>query len=147
MFVGKMLFTAALVCVSVSAYADVDRDSLQQVQDSVGVVEDVVVPPEYEGGMEGFYNYILTNFQYPDECRKRAISGTVEVSFTVERSGDITGVGVIKGLESNIDEELERILRVMPNWKPATRNGDPARYKVTMPIALKVSRANKNGFR
>ena len=109
--------------------------------------EDVIVQPEYDGGISQLYDYITTNFIYPDECEKRQVSGTAEVKFTIEKSGDVSAVSIIKGIEETIDEELIRILKAMPTWIPATRNGNPVRYTVVMPITLKLSRVNKNGFR
>lgn len=109
-------------------------------------VEDVITLPEFKGGSEALYKYILTNFEYPEEAAKRSATGTIEVEFTVEKSGDVTKVGILKGLDEAIDEEMLRLLKAMPRWIPATRNGQPVRYKVAMPLTVKLSR-NKNGAR
>ena len=122
-------------------YADTDNDTTDVKK------ENVIVQPEYDGGISKLYDYITTNFIYPDECGKRQVSGTVEVKFTIEKSGDVSAVSVIKGIDETIDEELVRIFKAMPMWIPATLDGEPVRYTVVMPITLKLSRANKNGFR
>ena len=86
------------------------------------------------------YEYITNNFQYPDDAARRSIRGKMEVEFTVEKSGDITYVGILKGLDYSIDEEVLRLLKAMPRWIPATKNGEPVRYKVSMPINIRASR-------
>lgn len=45
-----------------------------------------------------------------------------------------------------VDAEVLRLLKAMPRWTPATRNGVPVRYKVSMPINIKVSRS-RNGVK
>ena len=102
--------------------------------------EDVITQPEFKGGIEKMYEYITTNFVYPEEAEKRSVRGKMEVEFTVEKTGDITYVGILKGLDFSIDEEILRLLKAMPRWTPATRNGVPVRYKVSMPINIRASR-------
>lgn len=102
--------------------------------------EDVITQPEFKGGIEKMYQYISDNFEYPETAAKRSVNGKMEVEFTVEKSGDITYVGILKGLDFSIDEEVLRLLKAMPRWTPATKNGVPVRYKVSMPITIRASR-------
>ena len=109
--------------------------------------EDVITQPEFKGGIEKMYEYISNNFRYPDEAKKRSVNGKMEVEFTVEKSGDITYVGILKGLDYSIDDEVLRLLKAMPRWTPATKNGVPVRYKVCMPITIRASRrSQKSGL-
>lgn len=101
---------------------------------------DVITQPEFKGGIEKMYEYISNNFEYPEDAAKRSVNGKMEVEFTVEKSGDITYVGILKGLDYSIDEEVLRLLKAMPRWTPATKNGVPVRYKVSMPITIRASR-------
>lgn len=121
---------------AVSAQSD---STSTAVTDSVPK-EDVITLPEFEGGIEKMYEYISQNFEYPDEAKKRSVNGKLEVEFTVERSGDITYVSILKGLDYSIDDEVLRLLKAMPRWTPATKNGVPVRYKVSMPITIHASR-------
>ena len=118
----------------------VKSDSVQSVEKSAEII---ITQPEYKGGI---YEYVSDNFQYPTEAAKRWISGKLEVEFTVEKSGDVTYVGILKGIDDMVDAEVLRLLKAMPRWTPATRNGVPVRYKVSMPINIKVSRS-RNGVK
>jgi|GEM_PF-3923225 len=124
-----------LLPLSVSAQSD----------ESEGVLKkDVITQPEYKGGYEEMYKFIMDNFVYPLDANKRSVSGVVEMEFTVEKSGDLSFVGINKGIEESVDVELIRVFKAMPRWTPATLNGEPVRYKVSMPVTLRVSRA-RNG--
>lgn len=101
---------------------------------------DIITQPEFKGGIEKMYEYVSRNFIYPEDAAKRSVRGKMEVEFTVEKSGDITYVGILKGLDESIDEEILRLLKAMPRWTPATKNGVPVRYKVSMPINIRASR-------
>lgn len=128
----KLALLFVLLSVSCLSFAQTNTDSKK--------TEDVITQPEFKGGIEKMYQYISDNFQYPDEAQKRSVNGKMEVEFTVEKSGDITYVGILKGLDYSIDEEVLRLLKAMPRWTPATKNGVPVRYKVSMPITIRASR-------
>ncbi len=133
----KIALTLILLSVFGLAVAQSDKDSAASTPQKTA---DVITQPEFKGGIEKMYEYISRNFQYPDEAQKRSVKGKMEVEFTVEKSGDITYVGILKGLDESIDEEVLRLLKAMPRWTPATKNGVPVRYKVSMPINIRASR-------
>lgn len=126
----------AMLAVSVSMFAQNDSKS----KTAQSTQEVVITQPEFKGGIKKMYQYISDNFQYPEEAAKRSVNGEMEVEFTVEKSGDITYCGIVKGLDFSIDEEVLRLLKAMPRWTPATRNGVPVRYKVLMPLKIRASR-------
>ncbi|MBO7437727.1 MAG: energy transducer TonB [Bacteroidaceae bacterium] len=132
----------ALLLILLSAFGPVfaqsEKDSV--AKETQKKTEDVITQPEFKGGIEKMYEYINHNFQYPEDAQKRSIRGRMEVEFTVEKSGDITYVGILKGLDYSIDEEVLRLIKGMPRWIPATKNGEPVRYKVSMPINIRASR-------
>lgn len=139
-----LLFAFLSVLAPVFAQSDNETksDSVQteKPQETTGPVEDVITQPEFKGGIEKMYQYIADNFEYPADASKRSVNGKMEVEFTVEKSGDITYVGILKGLDFSIDDEVLRLLKAMPRWIPATKNGEPVRYRVSMPITIRASR-------
>ena len=131
--------------ISAQTQADsVTNDTTTAIADTAQIR---IVPPTFRGGMEALHTYIMTNFEYPEEARRKSASGTLEVQFTIEASGDVTYVSVLKGIEEDIDSEVLRLLEHMPNWNPATRNEKPVRYMVSMPLRIKVSRGKNGGDR
>lgn len=102
--------------------------------------KDKIVQPEFPGGRKELLKYMEKNMVYPTEMRRLRKSGEVVVEFYVERSGVISGVSVVKSLSKEFDEEAIRLTRYMPRWIPGTKNGNPVRYKMTMPINFKIGR-------
>lgn len=143
----KLALLFVLLPLFGQAFAQSDRDSSANSKPvstsdttAIAPTEDVITLPEFKGGIEKMYKYISDNFEYPDDAKKRSVNGKMEVEFTVEKSGDITYVGVLKGLDFSIDDEVIRLLKAMPRWTPATKNGVPVRYRVSMPITIRASR-------
>ena len=133
----KLTLLLALSLFFGPVIAQTEKDSAAA---SVKKTADVITQPEFKGGIEKMYEYISTNFQYPEEAQRRSVKGKMEVEFTIEKSGDVTYVGILKVLEESIDEEVLKLLKAMPRWIPATKNGVPVRYKVSMPITIRASR-------
>lgn len=100
--------------------------------------DDVIVMPEFPGGVEALKQYLTDNIVCPTTVRKMDITGEVVVEFTVERAGQLSGINIIKGVCSELDEEALRVVRNMPRWKPGTKNGITTRVKMTLPINFKI---------
>lgn len=99
---------------------------------------DKIVYPEFPGGTAELKKYLEENIVYPTTARKLEITGEVVVEFTVERNGTLTGINIVKGLSTELDQEALRVARNMPSWKPGTKNGIPVRVTMTMPINFKL---------
>lgn len=104
--------------------------------------EDKIVMPEYPGGREALMKYVEENLIYPSTARKMEMSGEVVVEFTVDRGGQLTGINVIKGVSTELDQEALRVVRGMGRWNPGTKNGIPVRVTMTMPINFKLHKVN-----
>ena len=57
--------------------------------------------------------------------------------FIVEKDGSISNISVVKGLDDKIDNEIIRVLGMMPNWTPGKEYGSVVRVKVYFPITFK----------
>lgn len=104
--------------------------------------DDVIVMPEFPGGVEALKEYLTENIVCPTSVRKMDMSGEVVVEFTVERAGQLTGVNIVKGVCSELDEEALRVVKGMPRWKPGTKNGVSTRVKMTLPINFKIFKSS-----
>lgn len=90
--------------------------------------------PEYPGGDEARLKFLADNIQYPKEAKERGISGTVYVTFVIDTKGLLTDAKIMRGIGGGCDEEVLRILALMPPWKPGTQEGKPVRVQFTMPV-------------
>lgn len=92
--------------------------------------------PEYPGGTEALYRFIIENLQYPSRSNKKGIQGTIYLSFIVELNGEITSIRIVKSVEggAELEQEAIRVIGLMPRWKAGTVDGKPARAQFTLPI-------------
>ncbi len=85
---------------------------------------------EPDGGKTKFRKYLLESVRYPEEALANKVEGKVTIRFSVQPDGKLTDFEVIKGLGRGCDEELIRLIRQGPPWKPATQGDRPVADKV-----------------
>lgn len=88
----------------------------------------------FPGGEKAIDQYMKEHMQYPPEAMKNDIQGRVIVSFTVTGSGKIEDAKVIRSIHPLIDTEALRLIKNMPNWKPAEKFGEPVNTRQILPI-------------
>jgi protein TonB len=96
----------------------------------------VEVMPEFAGGLEALRKYMQRNLKYPRQALANGVSGKVFVAFTVQASGDISDVQVLKGLGYGTEEEAYRVIKAMPAWTPGRQNSHPVAVRYTLPITF-----------
>ncbi|GAA3947434.1 TonB family protein [Hymenobacter algoricola] len=94
------------------------------------------VMPEFAGGLEALRQYMQRNLHYPRQALAAGVSGKVFVSFTVQASGAISDVQVLKGLGYGTDEEAARVIKAMPTWTPGRQNSHAVAVRYTLPITF-----------
>jgi protein TonB len=90
--------------------------------------------PSFPGGEKERQRFLQQNIIYPPDARTKKISGVVYVSFIVERSGNISGAKILRGIGYGCDEEALRVINSMPRWTPGRQNGLPVRVQVVIPL-------------
>lgn len=101
------------------------------------VFTEIDVHPDYPGGYEAMIKFIRNNMTYPRAAVKKKIQGTVYVQFVVGPDGSIFDVRTLKGISSECDMEAERVVSLMPNWKPGQLNGRNVFVRFVLPIRFK----------
>ena len=95
--------------------------------------------PEFPGGDAGLMKYIVNNVRYPAIAKEYNITGKVYVSFIVDKSGNVTDVKVVRGVDKNLDAEAVRVVKSLPKYKPGKQRGKPVRVMFTIPINFTLS--------
>ncbi len=90
--------------------------------------------PSYPGGTDGYRDFLLANIKYPEEAVKKGVTGTVYVTFVVQKDGSIANVKVLRGIGTGCDEEAVRVVRLMPKWNPGEQKGKPVDVQYNLPI-------------
>ena len=81
--------------------------------------------------------FISDNLIYPDISRELGEQGRVYIQFIVEPDGVITHISVLRGgISEELNNEAERLIRMMPKWKPGIVNGTHVRSRCRLPITF-----------
>ena len=90
--------------------------------------------PEFPGGDLGLMKYIQKNVKYPPIAKEYNITGKVYVSFIVDKSGSVTNVKIVRGVDKNLDAEALRVVKSLPKYKAGKQRGKAVRVMFTIPI-------------
>ena len=96
------------------------------------------VMPSFPGGDDSLLNYLSKNVKYPDKARKDKIEGKVLVTFMVNADGRLSDFNILISLSEECDAEAMRVVKAMPNWIPAKRNGKIYPIKMNLPVWFKL---------
>lgn len=99
------------------------------------VVEDL---PQFPGGAAEFMKWLTKNLKYPALAQKRKVKGRVVAQFVVNTDGSISDLELTEKLETSCDNEVLRVLRMMPRWQAGMMNAKPCRTKVCIPVVFNM---------
>lgn len=94
---------------------------------------------EFPGGIPAMMTFLKNEVNYPKSARKKNVQGKVYVEFIVDQMGKVTNVKIKRGVEASLDEEAIRVVKLFPDWKPATNRGKPVRQRYVLPINFKIT--------
>lgn len=88
--------------------------------------------------MEGMAQFIANNLVYPYIAKENGTTGTVYLTFVVEKDGAISDVKILKGIGDGCEQEAMRVVKMMPKWKPGINHGNPVRVQCNLPVKFKL---------
>jgi protein TonB len=94
--------------------------------------------PKYTGGEKARQTFLAQNIKYPTEAKLKNVEGTVYVTFVVEPDGSLSNIKILRGIGSGCDEEVLRVVKIMPGWNPGSHKGKKVRVKINMPVQFKL---------
>ncbi len=98
---------------------------------------EVDVRPQYPGGIQKFYLFLKKNYLVPQEVVKdETKASAIFASFIIEIDGTLSDIKILHDFGYGSGEELMRVLKLSPNWKPATKNGKALRCLYSIPYYL-----------
>jgi TonB family protein len=107
----------------------------------------VQVKPDYEGGMNAFFEYIYDNLEYPPTAVEEEVEGKVFVEFVIDTTGAILDktIKVAKSIHPLLDSEAVRLLQESPDWIPGriTPNGKPAKVRMVLPVQFEIDKKTR----
>ena len=83
--------------------------------------------------------FLYTNIKYPAEARRDTVEGTVVVQYVVEKDGSISEAKIVKSVSGGCDEEVLRVVSLMPIWVPGKQRGAAVRVRYTLPVKFRLN--------
>ncbi len=94
--------------------------------------------PQFPGGEKELMSFISKNLKYPAVPAENGIQGRVVIRFVVSKTGDVTDVQILKGLDPSCDKEAVRVVKAMPKWIPGRQNGRTVPVYYTLPVTYRL---------
>ena len=101
----------------------------------IRVVEDL---PQFPGGAAELMKWLTKNLRYPASAQSQQVKGRVVAQFIVNKDGSVTDLEVTEHLNHACDNEVLRVLRMMPKWEPGLMDAKPCRTKVCIPVVFNL---------
>jgi|GEM_PF-513441 len=96
----------------------------------------------FPGGDALLMEYITRNLRYPGKAKHQKVEETIVVHFIVGNGGGITRVWFAKGKNTELIREAMRLIRTMPKWSPAFKDGEPIASYHTLPVMFTLNNVN-----
>ena len=81
-------------------------------------IDEVDELPEFPGGESELKRFLTNNIKYPSLAQENGIQGCVIVGFVIDINGSIINPKIVQSVDSDLDQEALRVIKMMPKWKP-----------------------------
>jgi hypothetical protein len=131
-----------VVSTEIEESESLENEEVTQTLEVQPIISESETQPEPQNGMQEFRKQIAMKFRLPEV--EKDITGSIVAKFLVSKTGQILNITIPKEEPKNLGlgEELKRILKESPNWKPGTIDGKPVDVNFALPVSIKIT-ANK----
>ncbi|MBE6224942.1 MAG: energy transducer TonB [Bacteroidales bacterium] len=95
--------------------------------------------PTFQGGdANTFTKWVFSQITYPEIAKKNGVQGRVTLQFTIDTTGAVTNIKVLRGVDSSVDKEAVRVISMSPKWEPGRIKGKPVNVVYTYPVVFSL---------
>ena len=95
--------------------------------------------PEFPGGQAAMLKFIADNLKYPIGMADD-FQGSIRVKFYVDTLGHVCDPQIVRGLDSALDREVLRVVRLFPEFIPGQHEGKKVNVYMNLPIRFDPNR-------
>jgi len=131
---NSKLLRITFVLVTVLAFSSpaIGQQSNSEIIDKDSIYSYVDKYPEFPGGKFAFSTFMYKNLKYPQKAIIEKSAGIVKVDFVVNKTGELLDLRVTsKGTSTELNNEVLRVMRLLPHFEPAVSKGKKVSYKVS----------------
>lgn len=114
-------------------------DSDDQLEEETPI-DTTSVMPTFPGGTEALMQYLKENVKYPPQAEREGIEGRVVCSFVVLEDGTVSDIEVAISVHPLLDNEVVRVLGLMPKWIPGKQKGMPMKVRYSLPVTFRLQK-------
>lgn len=96
------------------------------------------VMPQFPGGQAALLKWLEQNLRYPTAALQNGIEGKVYASFIIDENGKLQNIVVERSFGYGSEEEVKRLLSIMPTWSPGKQNGQLVKVLFKLPITFRL---------
>jgi TonB family protein len=106
-------------------------------------LEPVVILAEPVGGIKAYDQYMEDNLRYPQQAVENNVRGRVVVEFNVGVDGSLNNFVVMRSLGYGCEDEVIRLVKEGPNWRPTTEDNKPVETSVRVRMKFDPAKMKK----
>lgn len=122
--------------------AEIDREYLFEVDSIDG--KELDVKPSFPGGEKAYVSFVKNNLKYPVVALESGVQGRVLARFVVNSDGSINDITILEGLSKECDNEVIRVIELMPKWTPGEVDGVKVTVSCSLPINFRFKGSDEN---
>lgn len=122
--------------------AEFDREYLLEVDSIEG--KELDVKPSFPGGEKAYVSFVKNNLKYPVVAQESGVQGRVLASFIVNSDGSINDITILEGLSKECDDEVIRVIQLMPKWTPGEVDEKIVAAKCNLGINFRFKGSGEN---
>lgn len=94
--------------------------------------------PQFPGGFDAMRAYIKAHIRMPEAARTMKKEGRVIVTAQIDANGSVTGCSVFSSDDAVFDAEAMRVVKSMPRFTPAHKNGKPVASECKIQVMFRL---------
>jgi protein TonB len=98
--------------------------------------------PEFPGGLAALQRFLSRNLKTPKDDMEPGSKIRVLARFVVDMDGTITGIEIEQSGGNDFDNEVMRVMKKMPAWKPGKQNGRNVSVYFKIPVIFQATDDN-----
>lgn len=92
---------------------------------------------QFPSGKDSLVRFIRKNFSTTVLNQHQAeLQQAIEAEFTVTKNGAVKNITIVTATTPEVEQELHRVLQLMPKWNPTIINGEAVPKKIRLPIKI-----------
>ncbi len=117
-----------------------DTIPVTDTADEVRIFDKVDIEASYPGGDKAWRKFLESNLDGTVATRNNAPVGvyTVIIQFVVDKEGRVTDIKPLSNQGYGMENEVIRLLKKAPRWKPAIQNERPVKAYRRQPVTFMV---------